>query len=103
MSQASRRAFLRQATALSYMGAASPLGLSLMAMNEAAAQSTLTDYKALVCVFLFGGNDAYNTVLATDTDSWTHYTNHRNPASRNPSDTSTSIALLAPGDRKSVV
>ncbi len=97
MSQASRRAFLRQATALSYMGAASPLGLSLMAMNEAAAQSTLTDYKALVCVFLFGGNDAYNTVLATDTDSWTHYTNHRNPASRNPSDTSTSIALLAPG------
>ena len=97
MSQASRRAFLRQATALSYMGAASPLGLSLLAMNEAAAQSTLSDYKALVCVFLYGGNDAYNTVLATDTDSWTHYTHQRNPASRNPSDTTTSIALLSQG------
>ncbi|MGE5450406.1 MAG: DUF1501 domain-containing protein [Acidobacteriota bacterium] len=98
MSQASRRAFLQQAAALSAWGAAGPLGLSLMAMNEAAAQSSGTsDYKALVCIFLLGGNDAYNTVLATDADSWTHYVNHRNPASRNASDTSTSIALLAPG------
>ena len=63
MSQASRRAFLQQAAALSSLGAASPLGLSLLTMNEAAAQSGPTDYKALVCIFLYGGNDAYNTVV----------------------------------------
>lgn len=97
MSQASRRAFLRQTAALSTLGSAGPLGLSLLSMNEAAAQSSPSDYKALVCIFLYGGNDAYNTVLATDSASWTNYVNHRNPASRNPSDTSTSIALLASG------
>lgn len=98
MSQASRRAFLRQAATLSAWGSAGPLGLSLMAMNEAAAQTSgYGDYKALVCIFLQGGNDAYNTVLATDSASWTPYVNHRNPASRNPSDTSTSIALMPAG------
>ncbi|HEX5311794.1 DUF1501 domain-containing protein [Aquabacterium sp.] len=97
MSQASRRAFLQQAATLSSLGAAGPLGLSLLSMNEAAAQSSPNDYKALVCIFLYGGNDAYNTVLATDTDSWTHYVNHRNPASRNAADTSTSIALMPAG------
>lgn len=96
MSQASRRAFMRHVAALGGLGAAGPLGLSLLSMNQAAAQSA-SDYKALVCIFLYGGNDAYNTVLATDTDSWTHYVNHRNPASRNASDTSTSIALLSAG------
>ena len=35
----------------------------LAAMGEAAAFSA-TDYKALVCVFLYGGNDYANTVLA---------------------------------------
>lgn len=97
MSQASRRAFLQKAAAISSLGAASPLGLSLLSMNEAAAQSSPNDYKALVCIFLYGGNDAYNTVLATDSESWTHYVNHRNPASRNTSDSSTSIALMPPG------
>ncbi|MDE2433228.1 MAG: DUF1501 domain-containing protein [Burkholderiales bacterium] len=97
MSQTSRRAFLRHAAAFSALGAASPLGLNLLALNEAAAQSSPGDYKALVCIFLYGGNDAFNTVLATDANSWTHYVDHRDPASRNPSDTSTSIALLPAG------
>lgn len=97
MSQASRRAFIQKAAALSSLGAASPLGLSLLSMNEAAAQSAPNDYKALVCIFLYGGNDAYNTVLATDSESWGHYVNQRNPASRNSSDTGASIALLPAG------
>ena len=91
----SRRAFLRQAAAYSSLGAAGPLGLNLAAMSQASAQSA-GDYRALVCVFLYGGNDSFNTVLATDTDSWTHYLNHRDPASRGTAG-GTSIALPGVG------
>lgn len=78
----SRRLFLRQAGALgSLVGAsATPLALNLLAAGSAAAQSA-ADYKALVCVFLFGGNDAYNTVLATDADSWASYRGVRDQGS----------------------
>ena len=91
---ASRRLFLRQAGALSSLGAASaPLALNLAAIGSAAAQSA-SDYKAVVCLFLFGGNDSINMVLPTDTASWTNYTAVRNQAPD-------SIALLAPGTAKS--
>lgn len=55
----SRRRFLQQAgafSALSLAGSLDRLGLS-----SAAAQAG--DYKALVCLFLFGGNDANSLVL----------------------------------------
>jgi uncharacterized protein (DUF1501 family) len=44
---------------------AAPWALTLSAMGDAAAQSA-TDYKALVCVFLLGGNDHWNTVVPYD-------------------------------------
>ena len=89
-SNASRRLFLRQAGALSLLGSsAAPLALNLAAIGSAAAMSS-GDYKALVCVFLTGGNDAYNTVLATDPASWRNYTAVRDQAPD-------SIALQAPG------
>jgi len=70
---ATRREFLRRATALSTVGAAaSTFGIQLAAMGNAAAQ-TATNYKAVVCLFMFGGNDANNMVLATDNDSWGRY------------------------------
>lgn len=72
-----RRHLLRMGGALSVLGTAAPFALQLAAAGSAAGQSA-PDYKALVCVFLFGGNDAHNTVLATDTDSWTRYFNTRN-------------------------
>lgn len=99
MSNPQRRAFLRQAVRLPSMGVGASLGLtaSLSAITQASAQSTSGAYRALVCIFLGGGNDAYNTVLATDSTSWQHYRNHRDPKSRNPQDTAESIALLAPG------
>ena len=31
------------------------------------------DYKALVCVFLFGGNDANNMIIPYDTAGYTNY------------------------------
>jgi uncharacterized protein (DUF1501 family) len=97
-SPASRRAFLQHLAGFSTLGAAGPMALGLSALSKASVASAATDdYKALVCLFMYGGNDAFNTVLATDSTSWTHYTNHRNPKSRNPADTSTSIALLPAG------
>lgn len=87
---ASRRLFLRHAGALSALGAAgAPLALNLSAISSAAAQ-TAADYKAIVCIFLFGGNDAINMVLPTDAGSFANYTAIRNQAPD-------SIALLAPG------
>ena len=98
MTHRSRRDFLKQLSAFSSLGAASTLGVSLSSMTDAAAQAAPADYRALVCIFMFGGNDAFNTVLATDSASWGHYLNHRDPRIRNPQDTtSQSIALMAPG------
>ncbi len=69
----SRRTFLRTASALSIAGpAAMPFALNLAAMSAASAQ-TAPDYRALVCLFFFGGNDQGNTVIATDPGSWAQY------------------------------
>ena len=87
---ATRRLFLHHANAMGLLaGAGAPMALNLLAAGSAAAQ-TAPDYKALVCLFLFGGNDAYNMVLPTDAASWAAYSTTRNQAPD-------SIALLAPG------
>ncbi|MCP3734158.1 DUF1501 domain-containing protein [Sphingomonas sp. RP10(2022)] len=69
---ASRRAFLKRSAALGVAGVATPFVTSLAAIGEAAA-ATATDYKALVCVFLYGGNDYANTVAAYDAESYAKY------------------------------
>ncbi len=58
----SRREFLRQSSALAIAGSAAPFALNLASIGAASAQTT-GGYKALVCVFLYGGNDAHNTVV----------------------------------------
>ena len=87
-----RRQLLRMGGGLSVLGAAAPFALQLASAGEAVSQS-VPDYKALVCVFLFGGNDANNMVLATDTDSFGRYF-----AARNTGDDP--IALMPPGSPK---
>jgi uncharacterized protein (DUF1501 family) len=72
-----RRHLLRVGGALSILGSAAPFALQLAAAGSAAGQAA-PDYKALVCVFLFGGNDGNNTVLATDADSFGRYFTARN-------------------------
>jgi uncharacterized protein (DUF1501 family) len=74
----SRRAFLRRAAALSAAGLASRLDF-INAIGTANAQAA-TDYKALVCVFMFGGNDGNNTVLPLDSAGYAQYAAAR-PAS----------------------
>ncbi len=71
-SRATRREFLRRSTGLAFAGAAAPWALNLAAMSEAAAQSA-TDYKALVCVFLYGGNDCGNTLIPYDASGYANY------------------------------
>lgn len=70
--QHSRRAFLRRSGQLALTGTALPVALNLAAMGEAAAFNA-TDYKALVCVFLYGGNDYANTVVAYDDTRYNLY------------------------------
>jgi uncharacterized protein (DUF1501 family) len=72
----SRRAFLQRASAVSMMGTAAPFVMNLAAMGEAAA-ATASDYKALVCVFLYGGNDYANTLTPYDTTQFGVYSAQR--------------------------
>ncbi len=69
---ASRRAFLQRSAALSVAGAATPWALNLSAIGDASA-ATASDYKALVCVFLYGGNDYANTLVPYDAASYNAY------------------------------
>jgi len=70
---ASRRSFLQRASVLSLAGSAAPWAINLAAMGEAAAAGAPADYKALVCVFLYGGNDYGNTLVPYDPASYAKY------------------------------
>jgi uncharacterized protein (DUF1501 family) len=70
-----RRSFIRYA---SLAAAGSAAGLRPFGALNSLAQSA-TDYKALVCVFLFGGNDANNTLIPFDTAGYGNYSSIRGP------------------------
>ena len=89
----SRREFLKRASAMSLAGAATPFAINLAALGEAAAANA-TGYKALVCVFLYGGNDYANTVVPYDAASHALY-NAQRPAIATPR-ASLSSTLLSP-------
>jgi uncharacterized protein (DUF1501 family) len=76
-SKVSRREFVKRASALSATGVAAPWALNLAAIGEAAAQSAPGDYKALVCVFLYGGNDHGNTLVPYDNPTYGSYASMR--------------------------
>jgi uncharacterized protein (DUF1501 family) len=69
----SRRAMLRRASQLAGMGAAAPLATSLATMGDAAAATGPNDYRALVCIFLYGGNDHPNTLVPFDPVNHSRY------------------------------
>ena len=67
----SRRDFLRLGChTLSTIGAAAAFGRA--GLMTARAQSS-SDYKALVCIFLFGGNDANNLLVPNDSATYANY------------------------------
>ena len=67
-----RRKFLRMSNTLASLGLAG--AVSRFAPINAWAQSG--DYKALVCVFMFGGNDSWNTVVPVS-DQYGRYSSIR--------------------------
>jgi uncharacterized protein (DUF1501 family) len=76
--QYSRRVFLRRSAQLALTGAALPTALNLAALGEAAAQTAADgSYKALVCIFLYGGNDQANTIVNYDDASYNAYSRIR--------------------------
>ena len=72
MTIASRRNFLAWSARMAALGTGAPFALNLAALGAASAQSA-GDYKALVCVFLYGGNDNHNTVIPYDLPSYNEY------------------------------
>src|ERR1700742_2659591 len=77
----SRRQFLRTASLATMSGMyASPFILGLNSLAAMAQGTGSSDYKALVCVFLQGGNDGHGTVIATDTDSYNAFVTARSGA-----------------------
>src|SRR5271156_4511185 len=72
-----RRSFIQYA---SLAAGGSLVGLRPFGALNAFAQSAPTpSYKALVCVFLFGGNDANNTLVPFDTAGYKNYAQLRGP------------------------
>ncbi len=71
--RANRRSFIKCA---SLAAAGNALGLRPFGALNALAQSA-PGYKALVCVFLFGGNDANNTLIPFDTTGYGNYSSLR--------------------------
>src|SRR5882724_159230 len=75
-----RRQFIRQAACAAVGTAALTSAIrDLRFMNAAVAQSNVGDYKALVCVFLQGGNDSNNLILPTIQSEYDNYAAIRTP------------------------
>jgi uncharacterized protein (DUF1501 family) len=68
-----RRSFL---TTASMLAAGNALGLRPFGMLNALAE-TSSNYKALVCIFMFGGNDANNMLIPNDTAGYNNYASIR--------------------------
>lgn len=78
MRHTNRRTLLKQA-GMGLLGRAALMsGFDRFGLASAlAAPIAPTDYKALVCIFMFGGNDANNTVIPLDATRFPLYTNGR--------------------------
>jgi uncharacterized protein (DUF1501 family) len=66
-----RRCFLQHAGALAGTAALAQIGV--LAAHAASAN----DYKALVCIFLYGGNDANNMIVPLDSAGYANYAQTR--------------------------
>ncbi len=72
----SRRQFLRTGANAGMLGALSSLGL----LSAGPAQAAVSDYKALVCIYLYGGNDGNNMIVPLDAKRYGQYTSIRSSA-----------------------
>ncbi len=97
--RASRRDFLRHLACLCASGGAAALLPQLRMMGTALAaapRSTLTGYRAIVCVYLAGGNDAWNTLVPYDSARYDVYAASRGGV-YNATTNASGLALARPG------
>jgi uncharacterized protein (DUF1501 family) len=87
----SRRGFVKVSAASVASMALRPSGLL-----PALAQSG-SDYRALVCVFLFGGNDSNNMVVPVDDTSFKAYTNIRGSLALNAAELTQTVHAKSTG------
>lgn len=77
----SRRQFLKTASMASMAGfSVSPFLMELNSLAAFGQEASGSDYRALVCIFLQGGNDGHGTVIATDAESFNAFTQARSGA-----------------------
>jgi len=74
----SRRNFLKNVAAASVLGSGAAsmngkLGMMGSALAASSDYALLPDYKALVCVFLYGGSDSFNLFVPTDQALYDNY------------------------------
>jgi len=66
-----------------FLQAAAISGLTSVTGNIAHAQSGFSDYKALVCVYLEGGNDSWNMLVPTSSAEYNDYSVSRGGSGNN--------------------
>ncbi len=81
-----RREFLKQGACVALLGSGTAamsgkLQLISSAMAQSSGYSDLTDYKALVCVFLYGGADSFSMFVPTSDAEYNQYAASRSSLS----------------------
>jgi uncharacterized protein (DUF1501 family) len=71
----SRRSFLTRATGAAFGASVFNTLFDLRLINNAMAAVDVSDYKALICVFMAGGNDGANTLIPAPSDA--RYANYK--------------------------
>ncbi|MGZ5002022.1 MAG: DUF1501 domain-containing protein [Chthoniobacterales bacterium] len=91
-----RRKFIRQAACAAVGTAALTNTIrDLRFINAAMAQTGIADYKALVCIFLNGGNDANNLFIPTIASEYANYATIRQPSLAIPNTDGSGATALA--------
>jgi uncharacterized protein (DUF1501 family) len=92
-----RREFIRRAACAAVGTAAMTSAIrDLRFMNAAVAQTNITDYKALVCIFLQGGNDSNNLIIPTMQSQYNNYAAIRTPVLAIPQSAILPVTSLDP-------
>jgi uncharacterized protein (DUF1501 family) len=93
----SRRSFIRRAACAGVGTLAMTSAISqLRFMNAAVAQSNVNSYKALVCIFLQGGNDSNNLIIPTSQTQYNNYATIRTPVLAIPQSALLGVSSLNP-------
>ncbi len=90
----SRREFLRRSALLAGAGVAAPWALDLAGLSAASGAHADDEYRAIVCLFMYGGNDHYDTIVPNDPTSYATYAAARTGIAR----TQSSLLALSPLD-----